>query len=183
MASSRTRLRLILICPKCQANRRAAQCIERSSGSRNDKDRSIRLCAWPMGSGAMDRLADRPVPLRQDHVPISLCFRHPNFQILVFNQPDWDILRRLFQLRARCSPGRLFSHATDPDWILQARKVSSIIWHGWADTALSGAKALSEFYPPGEAHDGIRDYCRSSLFPAVSLRRWFPGAADVDCFQ
>jgi feruloyl esterase len=126
-----------------------------------------------------------PVPalVGKDRVPnLTFAFGTQVFKHLVFNDPDWDYSKYDFsEFEKDTRLAASFLNATSPKLdAFKARKGKLIIWHGWADPALS-AHSTVEYYRQLQAHDpAASDYCRLFMIPGCLHCGGGPGAADVD---
>ena len=109
-------------------------------------------------------------------------FGTQGFKHLIFRDPEFDYTRYDFATFA--SDGELFSSfadATDPD-LSEFKKAGGklILWHGWADAALT-ALASVDYFEAAESHDAdLRDYFRFYMLPGVFHCAGGPGPDRVD---
>jgi len=125
-----------------------------------------------------------PVPaLLKDHVPdLTFAFSTQVFKYLVFNNPDWDYSTYDFSTFEHDTQlAASFLNATNPDLDpFKARKGKLIIWHGWADPALS-ALATADYYRGVLTHDhNAIEYCSLFLVPGCLHFGGGPGPSEVD---
>ena len=126
-----------------------------------------------------------PIPqmVAKDHVPdLTFAFGTQVFKYLVFNNPGWDYSKYDFSnFEQDTHLAASFLNATNPDLAgLKAHKGKLILWHGWADPALS-ARATAEYYRQVQARDPkASEYCRLFLVPGCLHCGGGPGASEVD---
>jgi feruloyl esterase len=104
------------------------------------------------------------------------------FKYLVFNDPAWDYARYdLSTYKKDTAMAATFLNATSPDLDAFKRKGGKLLmWHGWADPALT-ALASVRYYEQVQARDGgLRDYFRMFMMPGVLHCAGGPGPDTVD---
>ena len=126
-----------------------------------------------------------PVPsmVQRDHVPdLTFAFGTQTLKYLVFDDPDWDYSKYNFlNFEHQTARGAAFLNATDPHLEkFKIRKGKLILWHGWADPALS-ALVTEEYYRRVlELDPGAAEYCRLFMVPGCFHCGGGPGASEVD---
>jgi Tannase and feruloyl esterase len=91
------------------------------------------------------------------------------FKYIVFNDPDWDYTKYEFTHWTKdMSLAASYLNATDPNLDrFKARGGKLILWHGWADPALTPFESI-RYHEQVSAHDpSARDYFRMFLMPGV----------------
>ena len=157
---------------KGASNAKGRICVGYPEGAECDPDQWI---AWLVG----------PIPsmVAKDHVPdLTFAFGTQVFKHFVFNDPGWDYSKydfSNFEQDTRLAAS--FLNATNPDLDrFKAHKGKLILWHGWADTALS-AHATADYYRQVQARDPqAAEYCRLFLVPGCLHCGGGPGASEID---
>ena len=109
-------------------------------------------------------------------------FGTQGFKYLIFRDPEFDYTR--YDFATFESDSELFSSfadATDPD-LSEFKKAGGklILWHGWADAALT-ALASVDYFEAAESRDAdVRDYFRLYMLPGVFHCAGGPGPDRVD---
>jgi feruloyl esterase len=91
------------------------------------------------------------------------------FKYLVFNDPNWDYTKyELNNLKKDGVQAAAYLNATDPNLdAFKARGGKLILWHGWADPALTPLASI-RYHEQVYAHDrNAADYFRTFLLPGV----------------
>lgn len=91
------------------------------------------------------------------------------FKYLVFNDPNWDYSKYdLSHWKRDTALAATFLNATNPDLsAFKSRGGKLILWHGWADAALTPLASI-RYHEQVHARDAnARDYFRSFLMPGV----------------
>jgi feruloyl esterase len=108
--------------------------------------------------------------LKSDGVPNAwFGFGTEFFKYFVFNDPQWSYAGYDFaRWRSDTHLTGTYMDAVDADLrAFKKRGGKLILWHGWADAALS-ARATVDYYRAVERTDlGVRDYARLFLLPGV----------------
>ena len=116
--------------------------------------------AWITGS------AKPPVP---NGPSLRFAFGTQFFKYFVFNDPHWDYTRyEIANARTDAKRAGLFLSATDPDLsVFKAKGKKLIVWHGWADPALT-ALATVRYHDDVLNRDAAAgDYFRLFMMPGV----------------
>jgi len=104
------------------------------------------------------------------------------FKYFVFNDPDWDYSKYDFSTYAkdtRMTASTL--NAVDTDLSeFHARGGKLIIWHGWADAALTATATIDYYKELLEDDPAAKDYTRLYLIPGCGHCGGGPGPSDVD---
>jgi hypothetical protein len=101
---------------------------------------------------------------------------------LVFDDPDWDYSTYEFSnWKKDTAIAATFLNATNPDLsAFKARGGKLVLWHGWADPALTPLASV-RYHEQVHAKDaGARDYFRTFLLPGVLHCNGGPGPDNVD---
>jgi feruloyl esterase len=126
-----------------------------------------------------------PVPsmVERDHVPdLTFSFGTQSMKYLIFNDPDWDYSRFNFSnYEKETARGAAFLNASDPHLEkFKTHKGKLIIWHGWADPALSALSTEEYYRRVLEQDPGAPDFCRLFMIPGCLHCGGGPGASEVD---
>ena len=126
-----------------------------------------------------------PVPsmIQRDHVPdLTFAFGTQTLKFLVFDDPDWDYSKDDFtNFDRRTARGAAFLNATDPRLEkFKTQKGKLILWHGWADPALSALVTEDYYRRVLELDPSAADYCRLFMVPGCFHCGGGPGASEVD---
>jgi feruloyl esterase len=117
--------------------------------------------AWITGGG--------PAPGGQNAPSLRFAFGTQIFKYLVFNDPSWDYSKYdLSRWKKDTSLAATFLNATNPDLsAFKSRGGKLILWHGWADTALTPLASI-RYHEQVHARDArAGDYFRTFLMPGV----------------
>jgi hypothetical protein len=141
-------------------------------GAECDPDQWI---AWLVG----------PVPamVAKDHVPdLTFAFGTQVFKYLVFDDPLWDYSKYSFTGFERDTRrAAAFLNATDPNLQkFKARKGKLVLWHGWADPALSALSTADYYRKVLKTDPQAPDYCRLFMVPGCLHCGGGPGASEID---
>ena len=104
------------------------------------------------------------------------------FKYLVFNDPNWDYSKYdLSHWKRDTALAATVLNATSPDLsAFKSRGGKMILWHGWADAALSPLASI-RYHDQVYARDGhARDYFRTFLLPGVLHCAGGSGPDSVD---
>jgi hypothetical protein len=104
------------------------------------------------------------------------------FKYLVFNDPDWDYTKYDFSTFARDTElAASYLNATNPDLApFKAKGHKLILWHGWADAALSAFGTI-KYYDAVRARDANADeFVRMFMLPGVLHCNGGQGPDTVD---
>jgi tannase/feruloyl esterase len=104
------------------------------------------------------------------------------FKYFVFNDPSWDFARYdVTNTRKDGALAATYLNATNPDLsAFKKRGGKLIMWHGWADPALTALGSI-KYYEQVVARDpATRDYYRFFLMPGVLHCAGGPGPDTVD---
>ena len=91
------------------------------------------------------------------------------FKYIVFNDPSWDYSTYdLSHWRKDTALAATFLNATNPDLsAFKSRGGKLVLWHGWADAALTPLASI-RYHDQVYARDaGARDYLRTFMMPGV----------------
>jgi feruloyl esterase len=91
------------------------------------------------------------------------------FKYLVFNDPNWDYSKYDFEnWKKDTALAATFLNATNPDLsAFNARGGKLILWHGWADPALSPLASIKYHEQVTGRDPNARSYFRTFLMPGV----------------
>ena len=122
------------------------------------------LIGWPLWISGMP-----PRPGQPQGGSLRFIFGTQFFKYFVFDDPKWDYTKYdLSTWKADTARTAWYLNATNPN--LDAFKANGhklLLWHGWADPALS-ALATIKYYDEVKAHDPkADDYVRMFLMPGV----------------
>ncbi len=104
------------------------------------------------------------------------------FKYLVFNDPEWDYTKyELNNLKKDSAQAAAYLNATDPNLdAFKARGGKLILWHGWADPALTPLASI-RYHEQVYARDkNAADYFRTFLLPGVLHCSGGVGPDNVD---
>jgi feruloyl esterase len=131
--------------------------------------------AWWIVGGA-------PQPPGQKEPSLQFAFGNGIMKYLVFNDPEWDYSAYdLATWKKDTALAATFLNATSPDLsAFKARGGRLILWHGWADPALTPLASI-RYHDRVHAHDpGAREYLRTFMMPGVLHCGGGPGPDAVD---
>jgi hypothetical protein len=132
--------------------------------------------AWITGGGS-------PQP-GQNGPALRFAFGTQIFKYLVFNDPNWDYSKYdLSNWKKDTALAATVLNATNPDLsAFKARGGKLILWHGWADAALSPLASI-RYHDDVTARDPqARDYFRTFMLPGVLHCGGGAGPDAVDWF-
>src|SRR5262245_3806475 len=91
------------------------------------------------------------------------------FKYLVFNDPEWDYSKyELNNLKKDGAQAAAYLNATSPNLdAFKAHGGRMILWHGWADPALTPLASIRYTDQVYARDSGARDYFRTFLLPGV----------------
>lgn len=126
-----------------------------------------------------------PVPsmVQRDHVPdLTFAFGTQTLKYLVFDDPGWDYSKCNFlNYEHQTARGAAFLNATDPHLEkFKIHKGKLILWHGWADPALSALVTEDYYRRVLEVDPRAPEYCRLFMVPGCFHCGGGPGASEVD---
>ena len=104
------------------------------------------------------------------------------FKYLVFNDPQWDYTKyELNNLKKDTAQAAAYLNATDPNLdAFKAHGGKLILWHGWADPALTPLGSI-QYHDQVYARDpNAADYLRTFLLPGVLHCNGGDGPDNVD---
>jgi hypothetical protein len=130
--------------------------------------------AWIVGGA--------PQPPGQKEPSLRFAFGNGIFKYLVFNDPDWNYATYdLSNWKKDTALAATYLNATNPDLsAFKARGGRLILWHGWADPALTPLASI-RYHDQVHARDpGASDYFRTFLMPGVLHCGGGPGPDTVD---
>jgi feruloyl esterase len=107
------------------------------------------------------------------------------WKYLLLNDPSWDYAKYDLSNWAKdAALGASYLNATDPNLdAFKSRGGKLILWHGWADPALTPLASI-EYHERVYARDpGARDYFRTFLLPGVLHCGGGPGPDTADWSQ
>jgi len=116
--------------------------------------------AWITGS------AQPPAPTGPS---LRFAFGTQFFKYFVFNDPNWDYTRyNIANARTDAKRAGQFLNATNSDLsALKAKGKKLIVWHGWADPALTALATVRYHDDVRERDAAAGDYFRLFLMPGV----------------
>lgn len=130
--------------------------------------------AWIVGGA--------PQPPGQKEPSLRFAFGNGIFKYLVFNNPDWDY--RTYDLsnwKKDTALAATFLNATNPDLsAFKARGGKLVLWHGWADPALTPLASIRYHERVYAGDPGAGDYFRTFMMPGVLHCSGGPGPDTVD---
>lgn len=104
------------------------------------------------------------------------------FKYLIFNDPEWDYTKyELNNLKKDSAQAAAYLNATDPNLdAFKARGGKLILWHGWADPALTPLASI-RYHDQVTARDAAaKNYFRTFLMPGVLHCSGGTGPDNVD---
>jgi feruloyl esterase len=110
-----------------------------------------------------------PQPPGQKEPSLRFAFGAGIFKYLVFNDPNWDYSKYdLSNWKRDTALAATFLNATNPDLsAFKARGGKLLLWHGWADPALTPLASI-RYHEQVYARDpGAREYFRTFMLPGV----------------
>jgi len=116
---------------------------------------------------------------------LQFAFGTQGFKYLVFGDPDWDYSSYDFSGFER-DVAQLSSvaDATDPDLSgLKASGGKLLIWHGWADPALTAQASIDYYEAAAELDPDTSDYFRLFLLPGVHHCAGGPGPSRAEWLE
>jgi feruloyl esterase len=119
----------------------------------------------------------------KDNVPdLTFAFGTQVFKYLVFGDPAWDYSKYSFaNFEHDTRRAASFLNATDPNLQkFKARNGKLVLWHGWADTALSALTTADYYRKVLQQDPQAADYCRLFMVPGCLHCGGGPGASEVD---
>ena len=104
------------------------------------------------------------------------------FKYLVFNDPEWDYTKyELNNLKKDGVQAAAYLNATDPNLdAFKARGGKLILWHGWADPALTPLASIRYNDQVNARDKSAADYFRTFLLPGVLHCAGGAGPDNVD---
>ncbi|MEO8682501.1 MAG: tannase/feruloyl esterase family alpha/beta hydrolase [Vicinamibacterales bacterium] len=117
---------------------------------------------WIVGANQLLLAAQKTPSLR-------FAFGTEMFKYFVFNDPAWDYSRYDFaDFRKNTAKAAEILNATNPNLDkFKSRGHKLVIWHGWADPALTPLASI-KYYEQVEAHDKkAREFARMFMMPGV----------------
>jgi Tannase and feruloyl esterase len=128
---------------------------------------------WIVGS--------QPAPTPQGP-SLRFAFGTQFFKYFVFNDPAWDYTRyEVANVRADAKFAGLMLNATSPDLdAFKAKGRKLVVWHGWADPALTPLATIRYHEQVQTRDPAARDYFRTFLMPGVLHCTGGPGPDTVD---
>jgi tannase/feruloyl esterase len=115
--------------------------------------------AWIAGGG----------PAGPNGPTLRFAFGTQIFKFLVFNDPDWDYSRyELSRWKQDSALAASYLNATNPDLsVFKAHGGKLLLWHGWADAALTPLASIRYHEQVYARDSGAADYFRTFMLPGV----------------
>ena len=164
--------------------RRAVQVVYEAASD----DAGNRLIAgYPYGSegeaqGWVPWIVGGPAPIAPGVPTLQFGFATGIFKYFIHQDPDWQYNTQTFSNYADVSrlAGSVLN-ATDPDLsAFKSRGGKLLLWHGWADPALSALASIDYFEAVEAVDPDAQDYFRLFLLPGVLHCAGGPGPSFVD---
>jgi Tannase and feruloyl esterase len=130
--------------------------------------------AWIVGGA--------PQPPGQQEPSLRFAFGNGIMKYLVFNDPTWDyITYDLSNWKKDTALAATFLNATNPDLsAFKARGGKLVLWHGWADPALTPLASIKYRDQVFARDASASDYLRTFMLPGVLHCNGGPGPDTVD---
>ena len=134
------------------------------------------------GSGWGAWITGSPRPPVPNGPSLRFAFGTQFFKYFVFNDPSWDYTR--YEIANALTDGKRAGqilNATNPDLgAFKAKGRKLIVWHGWADPALTPLATLRYYDQVVQRDPAAADYFRTFMMPGVLHCAGGPGPDVVD---